>query len=90
MLADGGSDNGITVSAKMTWKNAKGEERETYFTYTDEHVKEWAINPAGRAFSLYVTGMEGCTDVKFSVVVSSTTADGEVVLEYVTNASTPK
>lgn len=90
MLADGGSDNGITVSAKMTWKNAKGEERETYFTYTDEHVKEWSTNPAGRVFNLYVTGMDGCTDVKFSVAVSSTTADGEVVLEYVTNASTPK
>jgi hypothetical protein len=68
LMADGGSDNGITIKVYLNWHQGVSEQ---YYTYNDDKIQQ-VFDGTGRwVFSLNVNGIGSIADMAASAVVIS-------------------
>ncbi len=90
LLADGGADNGVTITVQLSWNN--GACKQTY-TFDEAMVKKvyssYKDGVAGQVFMLTISGIAGISDMKVSAVAESTAGGAIRSATQIVNATVP-
>ena len=72
-LGNGSTTAGISLEAKLTYRNSQGSFSHTSFVYNDDHCRQVYDGVGANAFYVDFTGMDKLTDVSLTTVITSET-----------------